>query len=283
MYKFSFLLATVLLSCAELGTAQVKPSAEIGRVTVQVPLLSNGKPVMSNANDQVEVADVQEIKPDKVVPPLAQVPPKVQESSLSKVRRMRAIAMSPVLPNHGIRNPVALKSRKARSAWSTAKPHSGRPKPWYASALYPKSWSWRPKSWYAPAWWHPRPMLPKLRKMRSVVTTMTTNVPPASSTVHSVRPKSAKNCYNMLVTGMLATTIMPMPPTPVENCDELCTKFELNPICAYNGICIHEFPNQCVMDTFNCKHRDLSFRAVDEDVCNMSLCARRCTEEDLKV
>ncbi|EDW70735.2 uncharacterized protein [Drosophila virilis] len=260
-------LATVLLSSVFV-TAQVKPSTEIGRVTVQVPLLSNGKPVMTQDKDKdrVEVAHVVELKPGKVVGEEVLVPPTVKVPQ-AKVRNMRAIVetVNPGVPNHNIPN--------------SGVPNHGIPKPGVENHSLPNP-SVSNVGITQPGNPHSGTQSPA-SEVQPVV------VPPPSTThtpdVSTTRMPS-KNCHQLLLAGTTGPSIgLPVPPTPVESCDRLCTKFELNPICAHNGICIHEFPNQCIMDTFNCKHRDLSFRAVDEDICRMGLCARRCKEEDLKM
>ncbi|XP_030568699.1 uncharacterized protein LOC115768291 [Drosophila novamexicana] len=270
-------LATVLLSSAFV-TAQVKPSTEIGRVTVQVPLLSNGKPVMTQDKDKdlVEVAHVVELKPGKVVGEEVLVPPTVKMPP-AKVRNMRAIVetVNPGVPNHNIPNPGV--------------PHHGIPNPGVESHGLPNPGVSKPG---VPNVGVPNPGITQPGNPNSGTQSPTSEVQPVvvapPSTTHtpdvSTKHMPSKNCHQLLLAGTTGPSVaLPVPPTPVESCDKLCTKFELNPICAHNGICIHEFPNQCIMDTFNCKHRDLSFRAVDEDICRMGLCARRCKEEDLKM
>ncbi|XP_064545317.1 titin [Drosophila montana] len=273
-------LATVLL-CSAFVTAQVKPSAEIGRVTVQVPLLSNGKPVMTQDKDKVEVAHVVELKPGKVVGEEVLVPPTVKVPP-AKVRNMRAIVetVNPGVPNHGIPNPgvpnhvIPNPGVENDGLPNSGVPNHGIPKPGVPNVGIPN------------------PGIPHPGNPNTSTQSATSEVEPVvvapPSTTHtpdvSTKRMPSKNCHQLLLAGTTGPSVaVPVPPTPVENCDRLCTKFELNPICAHNGICIHEFPNQCIMDTFNCKHRDLSFRAVDEDVCRMGLCARRCKEEDLKM
>ncbi|TDG45597.1 hypothetical protein AWZ03_007967 [Drosophila navojoa] len=247
MGKLLLVLATVLL-CSAFVTAQVKPNEEIGRVTVQVPLLSNGKPVMSQDKELVEVARVVEVKPGKLTPEEVVVP-------LVKVRNMRAIrdTENPSKPNPGIPNP---------GMPNPGIPNRGMPNPGIETPGMPNPGIPNPGM--------PNPGIPN----RAVVAPANTTTAPGPIMI-----KGAKSCHQLLLASSA-----PAKPLPVqENCDQLCTKFELMPICAYNGICIHEFPNQCVMDTFNCKHRDLEFRAVDEDICMMDLCARRCKEQDLKM
>ncbi|XP_011178982.1 uncharacterized protein LOC105209973 [Zeugodacus cucurbitae] len=66
------------------------------------------------------------------------------------------------------------------------------------------------------------------------------------------------------------------------NCDIQCTKFDLNPVCAFNGECYHEFANQCAMETFICKRPDLGFTATPRERCVMHW-LKRCTSQDLKI
>ena len=63
-------------------------------------------------------------------------------------------------------------------------------------------------------------------------------------------------------------------------CDLLCTKFEFEPICASNGLCLHEFPNQCILETYNCKHSAQKFTATKNDRCQMPGLAK-CNENDM--
>ncbi|XP_054734680.1 uncharacterized protein LOC129242143 [Anastrepha obliqua] len=70
--------------------------------------------------------------------------------------------------------------------------------------------------------------------------------------------------------------------TTEPNCDIECTKFDLNPVCAFNGECYHEFANQCVMDTFLCKRPDLGFKATPGERCTMHW-LKRCNAEQLKM
>ncbi|XP_053956265.1 uncharacterized protein LOC128861912 [Anastrepha ludens] len=85
------------------------------------------------------------------------------------------------------------------------------------------------------------------------------------------------------------------PPAPVDgavvaeqkettepNCDIECTKFDLNPVCAFNGECYHGFANQCVMDTFLCKRPDLGFKATPRERCTMHW-LKPCNAEQLKM
>lgn len=249
-----------MLLCSVLVTAQVKPNTEIGRVTVQVPLLSNGKPVMSQDKELVEIAHVVEVKPGKVRPEEVVVP-------LVKVRNMRAIrdGENPGKPNHGKPNPGI--------------PMPGMPNPGIPNAGIPNSG--------IPNAGIPNAGTPNLgipvQTATSEVQPVVVAPPSTTSSPGPILIKGAKSCQQLLLASSAPVTPLPMPPTPIESCDMLCTKFELMPICAYNGVCIHEFPNQCVMDTFNCKHRDLAFRAVDEDICMKNICSRRCKEEDLKM
>lgn len=66
----------------------------------------------------------------------------------------------------------------------------------------------------------------------------------------------------------------------INPCDLLCTKFEIDPICASNGLCLHEFPNQCMLDTYNCKHPREKFSATRDERCQMSW-LDFCKESDL--
>ncbi|XP_030241323.1 uncharacterized protein LOC108652095 [Drosophila navojoa] len=295
MGKLLLVLATVLL-CSAFVTAQVKPNEEIGRVTVQVPLLSNGKPVMSQDKELVEVARVVEVKPGKLTPEEVVVP-------LVKVRNMRAIrdTENPSKPNPGIPNPgmpnpgIPNRGMPNPGIETPGMPNPGIPNPGMPNPGIPNPGMPNPgipnrgmpnpgiETPGMPNPGIPNPGMPNpgipLQPASSDVQPAV--VAPANTTTAPgpIMIKGAKSCHQLLLASSA-----PAKPLPVqENCDQLCTKFELMPICAYNGICIHEFPNQCVMDTFNCKHRDLEFRAVDEDICMMDLCARRCKEQDLKM
>ncbi|XP_033161044.1 uncharacterized protein LOC117141623 isoform X2 [Drosophila mauritiana] len=89
MFKPHYHLAAVLL-CFVFTTAQVVPNAEIGRITIQVPLLSNGKPVILTNQEREEVATVEEIKPGKVhVVQEVVVPPTVKSDNKSYHQRTR--------------------------------------------------------------------------------------------------------------------------------------------------------------------------------------------------
>ena len=66
----------------------------------------------------------------------------------------------------------------------------------------------------------------------------------------------------------------------MDPCDLLCTKFEFEPICATNGLCMHEFPNQCILETYNCKHSSQKFTATKNDRCQMPGLAK-CNENDM--
>jgi len=112
-----------VLLCFVFATGQVVPNSEIGSITIQVPLLSNGKPVIVANQDREEVATVEEIKPGKVhVVQEVVVPPTVKSDN--KVRAARSVSNSgqynnaipnrgipndgipnPGIPNHGIPNP----------------------------------------------------------------------------------------------------------------------------------------------------------------------------------
>ncbi|XP_023298734.1 uncharacterized protein LOC111681226 isoform X2 [Lucilia cuprina] len=67
-----------------------------------------------------------------------------------------------------------------------------------------------------------------------------------------------------------------------EPCDLLCTKFELDPICASNGVCLHEFPNQCTLEVYNCKHKGGSVFEPTEhkDKCQMHWLTQ-CDESEM--
>ncbi|XP_032587607.1 vegetative cell wall protein gp1 [Drosophila mojavensis] len=365
MGKLLLVLATVLL-CSAFVTAQVKPNEEIGRVTVQVPLLSNGKPVMSQDNELVEVARVVEVKPGKLTAEEVVVP-------LVKVRNMRAIRdtenpgvpnpgipnpgmpnpgipnrgmpnpgienpgmpnpgipnpgmpnpgipnrgmpnpgiENPGMPNPGIPNPgmpnpgIPNRSMPNPGIENPGMPNPGIPNPGVPNPGIPNPGMPNPgipnpgmpnpgipnrgmPNPGIPNPGMPNPGIPNPGMPNPGIPVQTassevqpTVVAPANTTTEPgpIMIKGAKSCHQLLLASSA-----PAKPLPVqESCDQLCTKFELMPICAYNGVCIHEFPNQCVMDTFNCKHRDLAFRAVDEDICMMDLCARRCKEQDLKI
>ncbi|XP_034483351.1 vegetative cell wall protein gp1 [Drosophila innubila] len=320
MFKLNLVLATVLL-CFVFATAQVMPNSEVGRVTVQVPLVSNGKPVLTKDKvDQVEVAHVVEIKPGKAVTEEVVVPPVVMKP-VPKVRNMRAVVETvnpgvpnpgkpnpgipirgmpnpgvpnPGMPNPGVPNPgmpnPGMPNRGMPNPGMTNRgmpnpgvPNPGMPNPGVPNPGMPNPGVPNPgmPNPGVPNPGMPNPSVPHAAasEVHPVV------VLPPSTTVSPVEVRKAKpsrNCHQLLLADM-TTTPMPIPPTPAESCDQLCTKFELLPICAHNGVCLHEFPNQCVMDTFNCKHRDLAFRAVDEDVCRMGLCSRRCKAEDLNM
>uniref|UniRef100_A0A1I8PJF5 Kazal-like domain-containing protein n=1 Tax=Stomoxys calcitrans TaxID=35570 RepID=A0A1I8PJF5_STOCA len=56
----------------------------------------------------------------------------------------------------------------------------------------------------------------------------------------------------------------------MDPCDLLCTKFEIDPVCATNGLCLHEFPNQCMLETYNCRHPKNKFVATRDQRCLMS-------------
>ncbi|EDW19119.2 uncharacterized protein Dmoj_GI11699 [Drosophila mojavensis] len=310
-----FYLFLVLL-CSAFVTAQVKPNEEIGRVTVQVPLLSNGKPVMSQDNELVEVARVVEVKPGKLTAEEVVVP-------LVKVRNMRAIrdTENPGVPNPGIPNPgmpnpgIPNRGMPNPGIENPGMPNPGIPNPGMPNPGIPNRGVPNPgipnpgmpnpgipnpgmpnpgipnrgmPNPGIPNPGMPNPGIPNPGMPNPGIPVQTassevqpTVVAPANTTTEPgpIMIKGAKSCHQLLLASSA-----PAKPLPVqESCDQLCTKFELMPICAYNGVCIHEFPNQCVMDTFNCKHRDLAFRAVDEDICMMDLCARRCKEQDLKI
>ncbi|XP_037934247.1 uncharacterized protein LOC119668716 [Teleopsis dalmanni] len=63
-------------------------------------------------------------------------------------------------------------------------------------------------------------------------------------------------------------------------CDLQCTKLDLNPVCASSDLCIYEFPNKCVMDTYNCKHPEMNFKETKDERCKMYW-LKHCTEKDL--
>ncbi|XP_017122961.1 uncharacterized protein LOC108143204 [Drosophila elegans] len=275
MFKLCYPLAAVLL-CFVFATAQVVPNAEIGRITIQVPLLSNGKPVILTNQDKEEIATVEEIKPGKVhVVQEVVVPPTVKEET--KIRMARSVSSSgrynhdvtnPGIPNHGIPNPGI----PNHGIPNRGIPNDGIPNPGIPNHGIPNPGI-------------PNPDASEL--MPVVVMPMppsrTTTSPMSTSMVKRV---PTRNCFHLLMGGMTTmppTDMMTMTPPPMEDCDLLCTKGEFLPICAHNGNCVHEFANQCVMDTFNCKHRELAFRAVDEEVCRMGICMKKCKEEDLKL
>ncbi|KAM7357091.1 uncharacterized protein ACRADG_002585 [Cochliomyia hominivorax] len=70
------------------------------------------------------------------------------------------------------------------------------------------------------------------------------------------------------------------PKTTIDPCDLLCTKFEFDPICATNGLCLHEFPNQCILETYNCKHKQKTFSATKDDRCQMHWLTK-CDESEM--
>ncbi|KAH8372102.1 hypothetical protein KR093_010095, partial [Drosophila rubida] len=269
-------LCAVLL-CGVFAAAQVKPNAEIGRVTVQVPLLSHGKPVITpnKVVEVEEVARVVEVKPGKVgVSEEVVVPPTVA-MSVPKVRNMRAVVdtakpnpgmPNPGMPNPGMPNPgMPNPGMPNRGMLNSGVPNPGKPNPGMPNPGKPNTGV-------------PHGAASEIKPV-VVMAPFTT-----ASPVEMPKTVPTRNCFQLLL-GDMTTTPSPLstPPTSPENCEQLCTKFELLPICAHNGVCIHEFPNQCIMDTFNCRHRDLAFRAVDEDVCRLGLCARRCTPEDINM
>ncbi|SPP76090.1 uncharacterized protein LOC117579845 [Drosophila guanche] len=327
MFKLIFSSAAVLL-CAIHATAQVVPNAEIGRVTIQVPLLSNGKPVILGKLESVEVARVEEIKPGKIqVVNEVVVPP-----TLSKVRSTRSIVdrsytgirnegipstgipnkgipnpgipndgipnpgipndgiPNPGIPNEGIPNPgIPNKGIPNPGIPNEGIPNRGIPNDGIPNPGIPNEGIPNPG---IPNEGIPNPGIPNhgilipdasVIQPVAIMPTHRTTTSPTMTTVMSKRVPS-KNCHHLLMAGVSTVSPLKMVATPpAENCDELCTKHEYTPICAHNGECVHEFANQCVMDTFNCKHRDQSFRAVSEDVCRMELCARRCKEQDLEL
>ncbi|EDW79160.1 uncharacterized protein Dwil_GK12686 [Drosophila willistoni] len=308
MLRQSFLLVTAVWLCSVVIAAQVVPHTEIGRITIQVPLLSNGKPVIAKDQDKmVEIARVEEIKPVKkvttnevVVPPLP----------LAKARSTRAIRESssggynhgipnPGIPNQGIPNPgipnrglpnpgIPNEGIPNPGIPNRGLPNPGIPNPGLPNPGIPNDGLPNPgiPNRGLPNPGIPNPGLPNpgvphpeaSEQMASV-----TVLPPVMK-IH--RMPARKSCHHLLFATMTTTSpaMLSPPSTPEkEDCDQLCTKHEYLPICAFNGICLHEFANECVMDTFNCKHRDLAFRMVDEEVCRMDLCARRCKPEELQV
>ncbi|KAH8405018.1 hypothetical protein KR222_004365, partial [Zaprionus bogoriensis] len=308
-------------------TAQVEPSPEIGRITVQVPLLTNGKPVVTKDEELLEVARVVEINTGKGTSEEVVVP-------TVKVRNTRAIVESvnkgmpnPGMPNRGIPNPgmpnpgipnpgmpnrgIPNPGMPNRGIPNPGMPNRGIPNPGLPNRGIPNPGMPNPgipnpgmpnrgipnpgmpnpgiPNPGMPNRGIPNPGMPNRGIPNPAASELqpVAALPPSTTTAPVELPKSSssKNCHQLLLGGIGLTvppTIKPIPPQ-FEGCDQLCTKFELNPICAYNGICIHEFPNQCVMDTFNCKHRGVSFQAVDEDVCSSHLCARRCREDELEI
>ncbi|EDV39235.1 uncharacterized protein Dana_GF24597 [Drosophila ananassae] len=300
MIKLFYPLAAVLL-CFVFATAQVVPNTEIGRITIQVPLLSNGKPVILTNQDKEEVAHVEEIKPGKVhVVQEVVVPPTVK--SESKVRVARAVGgynsglpnpgipnhgipnrgipndgipnpgipidgiPNPGIPNHGIPNPGI----PNHGIPNRGIPNDGIPNPGIPNHGIPNPG--------IPNHGIPNPGIPhpEASEIKSVMVTT------APATTEMPKRVTTRNCHQLLMGGMTTTSPSEVTSVPVESCDELCTKLEYVPICGYNGDCIHEFSNQCVMDSFNCRHRQQVFRAVDDDVCRLGVCVRRCKEEDLK-
>ncbi|KAI8037883.1 uncharacterized protein LOC128259680 [Drosophila gunungcola] len=305
MFKLCYPLAAVLL-CFVFATAQVVPNAEIGRITIQVPLLSNGKPVILTNQDKEEMATVEEIKPGKVhVVQEVVVPPTVKEET--KIRMARSVSSTgrynhdvtnPGIPNHGIPNPgipnhgIPNRGIPNDGIPNPGIPNDGIPNPGIPNHGIPNRGI--PNDGIPnpgiPNNGIPNPGIPNpdASELLPVVvmpmpTSRTTTSPMSTSMAKRV---PARNCFHLLmggVTTMPPTDMMTMTPPPMEDCDLLCTKGEFLPICAHNGNCVHEFANQCVMDTFNCKHRELAFRAVDEDVCRLGICMKKCKEEDLKL
>ncbi|KAH8363958.1 hypothetical protein KR084_000898, partial [Drosophila pseudotakahashii] len=343
-----------VLLCFVFTTAQVVPNSEIGRITIQLPLLSNGKPVIVANQDRKEVATVEEIKPGKVhVVQEVVVPPTVKSDN--KVRMTRSVSNSgyynhgitnrgipidgipnPGIPNHGIPNPgipnhgIPNRGIPNDGIPNPGIPNHGIPNPGIPNEGIPNRGI--PNDGIPnpgipnhgipnpgipnhgipnrgipndgipnpgipnhgipnpgiPNHGIPNPGIPNpdASELMPVVV-----MPPSQTTDSPASPLAPKrvptrNCFHLLMGGMTTQSpgnMMTMTPPTMENCDELCTKLEYMPICAHNGICVHEFANQCVMDTFNCRHRDLSFRAVDEDVCRLGVCMRRCKEDELKL
>ncbi|XP_018803167.1 PREDICTED: uncharacterized protein LOC108977758 [Bactrocera latifrons] len=70
--------------------------------------------------------------------------------------------------------------------------------------------------------------------------------------------------------------------TTAVNCDIQCTKLDLNPVCAFNGECYHEFANQCAMETYICQRPDLGFTTTPRERCVMHW-LKRCSSQDLKI
>ncbi|XP_075161689.1 uncharacterized protein LOC142234443 [Haematobia irritans] len=102
------------------------------------------------------------------------------------------------------------------------------------------------------------------------------------------------NTDNMMVTTktpivankMMVTTTKPVDEvttlaTNIDRCDLLCTKFEIDPVCATNGICMHEFPNKCMLETYNCRHPKNKFVVTRDHRCPM-IGMDVCTEVDLE-
>ncbi|KAH8299249.1 hypothetical protein KR059_005845, partial [Drosophila kikkawai] len=287
-----------VLLCVVFATAQVVPNTEIGRITIQVPLLSNGKPVILNNQDREEVATVEEIKPGKVhVVQEVVVPPTVKMEN--KVRMARSVSSSggynygipnPGIPNHGIPNRgipndgipnpgIPNHGIPNHGIPNRGIPNDGIPNPGIPNHGIPNP--------DIPNHGIPNPGIPipdaSELKPVAVMPPSPTTTSPSSIT----KRVPTRNCHHLLMGGKTTTspmdTMEPLPPQSMENCDELCTKHEYIPVCAHNGFCVHEFANQCVMDTYNCRHREATFRATDEDVCRLGVCMRRCKEEDLKL
>ncbi|KAH8296773.1 hypothetical protein KR054_011118, partial [Drosophila jambulina] len=372
-----------VLLCVVFATAQVVPNTEIGRITIQVPLLSNGKPVILNNQDREEVATVEEIKPGKVhVVQEVVVPPTVKMEN--KVRMARSVSNSggynhgipnpgipnhgipnrgipndgipnPGIPNHGIPNPgIPNHGIPNRGIPNDGIPNPGIPNHGIPNRGIPNHGIPNPgipidgipnpgipnhgipnpgipnhgipnrgipnhgipnrgipndgipnpgipidgiPNPGIPNHGIPNPGIPNhgipnpgipipdASELKPVVV-----MPPSPTTTSPssvVKRVPTRNCHHLLMGGMTTMspmdTMEPLSPQSMDNCDELCTKHEYIPVCAHNGICVHEFANRCVMDTFNCKHRGMTFRATDEDVCRLGVCMRRCKEEDLKL
>ncbi|XP_030387670.1 uncharacterized protein LOC115634216 [Scaptodrosophila lebanonensis] len=224
---------------------------------------------VSLISKNVDNSRVAENKQDKIVETVAQVP-STKDAWLSRDRRAIMETTNKGIPNHGIPNPGI----PNRGLPSPGIPNEGIPNagiPNHGISNYGIS----------------NPGIPHNTGSRAASEVMPVAVlPPTTIPTPTIVPKRgpSKTCHQLLLAYMTTTPLpIMMESKPSENCDILCTKHDFVPICAHNGICTHEFANQCVLDTYNCKNRDLAFRVVDEDVCRLGLCARRCNDDDLKV
>uniref|UniRef100_A0A1I8ML90 Kazal-like domain-containing protein n=1 Tax=Musca domestica TaxID=7370 RepID=A0A1I8ML90_MUSDO len=120
--------------------------------------------------------------------------------------------------------------------------------------------------------------------LTSAMNSMTTGVPSTTAMALEAKVTTAKTPVSTTTTTTTTTTtgkaVHPLLRSKIDPCDLLCTKFELEPICATNGICIHEFPNQCIMDGYNCKHPKEKFTATKDDRCLMHW-LEQCKDSDL--
>lgn len=95
-----------------------------------------------------------------------------------------------------------------------------------------------------------------------------------------VEMKTEQPSTQMPLTQNPVITKVDSPMSTIDPCDLLCTKFEFDPICASNGVCLHEFPNQCILDTYNCKHAKHKFSATKDDRCQMHWLTK-CDENEM--